>query len=136
MSIRPLALLAALLLAPPSRADLLWKGKSVDVKALPEGLAPEVAAAAAPWLAWAKKHDYHLWVSDAGDCILLAEERFSGREEYLALAAATVAASRMPSMGGSSRWTPPSLALASGRGDRLRRRLAGRARTLGQAGRG
>lgn len=94
MSIRSHLILALLLSIPvlSARADLLWKGKAVDPAALPEGLTPEVAAAAAPWQAWAERRGYHLWVNDAGDCILLAEERNSSVAESLALATATIAA--------------------------------------------
>lgn len=94
MSIRSHTVLVAfaLALAPHARADVLWKGKPVDLAALPEGLPPEVATAAEPWKAWARKHGYHLWVADAGDCILLAERSFSGVQESLELSAATIAA--------------------------------------------
>ncbi|HVS16958.1 MAG TPA: hypothetical protein VMT18_00055 [Planctomycetota bacterium] len=94
MPTRTLAALAVLYLcaASPARADLLWKGAKVDPAALPEGLAPEVGRAAAPWVEWAGKRGYHLWISDAGDCILLAERRWSGVGESLDLIAATIAA--------------------------------------------
>lgn len=94
MSIRSLFALAPCLLAlvPSARADLLWKGKTVDPKSPPKELAPGVLAAAAPWQEWSRKRGYHLWVSDAGDCILLAEKRYSGVEESLGLCRDTIAA--------------------------------------------
>lgn len=94
MSIRSLLALATCFLAwaTPGRADLLWKGKAVDPKAPPADLPGEVLAAAAPWQEWAARRGYHLWVSDAGDCVLLAEKRFSGVAEYLDLCRATIAA--------------------------------------------
>jgi hypothetical protein len=92
MTIRSLLALAPWLLAIalPARADLQWKGKAVDPKAPPADLPPAVLQAAAPWQAWSRQRGYHLWVSDAGDCILLAEKRFSGVAEYLDLCRATI----------------------------------------------
>jgi len=94
MTMRSLAALAVLsgCLSAPLRADLMWKGQKVDPAALPEGLPPEVARAAQPWLEWSRKRGYHLWVSDGGDCILLAEKRWSGVEESMGLIADTIAA--------------------------------------------
>lgn len=89
----PLALSILLAcLAAPARADLLWKGQEIDPKAPPEELPAEALAATAPWQPWARQRGYHLWISDAGDCVLLAEKRFSGVEESMDLIASTIAA--------------------------------------------
>ena len=83
---------ALLLCASPALAgELHWKGKTFASDSLPAELPREVAEAAAPWEAWAKKKGYRIQISDAGDCILVAEKRDSAVEASLALIAATIA---------------------------------------------
>jgi hypothetical protein len=83
---------ALLLCTSPAQAgEVHWKGKSFSSDSLPAELPREVGEAAAPWEAWAKKKGYRIQVSDAGDCILVAEKRDSGSEQSLALIAATIA---------------------------------------------
>lgn len=86
------AFVLSLCAVAPARADLLWKGQKIDPAKPPEGLAPEACKAAAPWMEWSRKRGYHLWVSDGGDAILLAEKRWSGVEESMDLIQATLEA--------------------------------------------